>query len=175
MSDLHFLQQLGTEFTRLDAARADGRRSGPRSRGRERAPRGIMAGVGLGLSVLVVIAVSVVNISVHGPGRSGAPAPSRVTVTLAAAINPRAGLGSAITRAVPILRTRLAAVPGVRVSRTAGGVAVTAPGGQSARARRSLSSLSGRRSSLASMTGRPTFSPRREGPWRAFQPRIRRR
>lgn len=138
MSDLHFLQRLGAEFTRLDAARAEGRRSAPGPRRWGRAPRAAVAGLGLGLSVLVVIAVIVVSISVHGPTRSGSPGTdqSRVTVTFGAtAIDPRAALGPAITRAIPILRTRLAAVAGVRIARTADGMAVTAPGGQSARAR----------------------------------------
>ena len=139
MSDLlHFLQELGAEFARLGDARADAQRPGHRRGGPGRAPRGAVAGLGLGLSVLVVIAVVVVSIGVHGPARPGSPGPdqSRVTVTFgASAIDPGAGLGPAITRAIPILRTRLAAVPGVRVSRTADGVAVTAPGGQSVRAR----------------------------------------
>lgn len=137
MSDLHFLQQLGAEFSRLDGAHADRQRSGARPLRRGRAPRGMMAGIGLGLSVLVVIAVSVVSIGVHGPTRpaSSGPDQSRLTVAFGAtAIDPRAALGTALSRAIPILRTRLAAVPGVRISRTADGVAVTAPGGQSARA-----------------------------------------
>ncbi len=134
MSDLHFLQELGAEFARLGDARAHGHRRG----GRGRVPREAAASLGLGLSVLVVIAVFVVSIGVHGATRPGSPGPdqSRVMVTFAASpFDPGAGLGPAITRAIPILRTRLAAVPGVRVSRTADGVAVTAPGGQSARAR----------------------------------------
>ncbi|MEO8967095.1 MAG: hypothetical protein ABI355_05835 [Solirubrobacteraceae bacterium] len=134
MSDLHFLQELGAEFARLGEARVDSHRRG----GRGRVPRGAVASLGLGLSVLVVIAVFVVSIGVHGPDRPGSSGPdqSRVRVTFgASAIDPGARLGPALTRAIPILRTRLAAVPGVRVSRTADGVAVTAPGGQSARAR----------------------------------------
>jgi len=133
MSDLHFLQELGAEFTQLSEARADGHRR----RARGRSPRGAVASLGLALSVLVVIAVFVVSIGVHGPARSGSSGPDQrgVTVTFAATvIDSRAALGPAITRAIPILRSRLAAVPGVRVSRTADGVAVTAPGGQAARA-----------------------------------------
>jgi hypothetical protein len=135
MSDLHFLEQLGAEFARLEA-HGDGQRSGrPGPWGR--ASHGALAGIALGLSVLVVIAVVVVSVGVHGPGTSGSPASegNRTSVTLAArAIDPHVGLGPALTRAIPILRARLAGVPGVRVARTAEGVAVTAPGGQAARA-----------------------------------------
>ncbi len=137
MSDLHFLQELGAEFTQLSDARADGQRFGHRRGARGRAPRGAVASLGLALSVAVVIAVFVVSIGVHGPARSGSSGPDQrgVTVTFGATvIDSRAALGPAITRAIPILRSRLAAVPGVRVSRTADGVAVTAPGGQAARA-----------------------------------------
>ncbi len=136
MSDLHFLEQLGDEFVRLEA-QDDGQRSRPPAR-RRRAPRGALAGLGLGLSVLVVIAVAVVSIGVHRQAPSGSPASeqNRITVIFnASVIDPRVGLGPALTRALPILRTRLAGVPGVGVYRIAHGVVVTAPGGQAARAR----------------------------------------
>jgi len=137
MSDLHFLQELEAEFARLSDARADGQRSGHRRPARGRAPRGVVASLGLALSVLVVVAVFVVSIGVHGPAHPGSSEPDqrRVTVTFAATmIDPRAALGPAITRAIPILRSRLAVVPGVRVSRTAASVTVTAPWGQASSA-----------------------------------------
>lgn len=137
MSDLHFLKELGAEFTRLNDARTDGQRSGRRRTERARLPRGVVSGLGLALSMAVVIAVFVVSIGVHGPARPGSPGPDQreVTVTFSATtIYPRAALGPAITRAVPILRSRLASVPSVRVSRAANGLTVTAPGGQAARA-----------------------------------------
>ncbi|MEO9120131.1 MAG: hypothetical protein ABI355_13665 [Solirubrobacteraceae bacterium] len=134
MSDLHFLKELGAEFTRL----GDGQRSGLRRADRGWVPRGAVASLGLALSVLVVIAVFIISIGVHGPARPGSSGSDqrRITVAFSATtIYPRAALGPAITRAIAILRSRLVAVPGVRVSRTANGVAVTAPGGQAARAR----------------------------------------
>jgi hypothetical protein len=135
MSDLHFLEQLGAEFARLEA-HGDGQRSGRRASG-GRAPRGALAGLGLVVSVLVVIAVVAVSIGVHGSAPSGSPAPGRTGTSVAfaaRAIDPRVGLGPALTRAIPILRARLGRVPGVRISRTADGLVVTAPGGQAARA-----------------------------------------
>jgi hypothetical protein len=136
MSDVHFLKQLGAEFARLEADR-DGRRSASRAPW-GRAPRGTLAAFGLAVSVLVVIAVVVVSIGVHGSAPSGAPAPGHTDASVAftaRAIDPRVGVGSALSRAIPILRARLAGVPGARVSRTADGLVVTAPGGQAARAR----------------------------------------
>ena len=136
MSDLHFLEQLGAEFARLEAHRDPQRSGHPAPWGR--APRGTLAALGLGLSVLVVIAVVAVSIGVHGSAPHGSPAPgsARTSVTLRRSddrpsCRPRARRSR---RAIPILRARLAGVPGARVTRTADGVAITAPGGQAARA-----------------------------------------
>ena len=132
MSDLHFLERLGAEFARLEA------HSDRRPASWARAPRAAPAGLGLALSVLVVVAVVVVSIGVHRPATSGSPtlAQNRISVSFSASpIDPRLGLGPALARAIPILRARLASVPGARILRATDGVTVTAPGGQAARAR----------------------------------------
>jgi SecD/SecF fusion protein len=84
-------------------------------------------------AVLVVIVVAGVFLLARGstPATAPAPAPASghtATVTFAAStIDPRASLGAAIDRSIPILRARLGSVVrGIRVSRAGNEIVVTA-------------------------------------------------
>ena len=84
-------------------------------------------------AVLVVIVVAGVFLLARGstPATAPAPAPATgqtATVTFTAStIDPRASLGAAIDRSIPIVRARLGSVfPGVRVSRSGNEIVVTA-------------------------------------------------
>jgi SecD/SecF fusion protein len=85
-------------------------------------------------AVLVVIVVAGVFLLARGSTPATAPAPASATghtatVTFTpSTIDPRASLGAAIDRSIPILRERLGAVfPGVRLSRAGNEIVVTAP------------------------------------------------
>jgi SecD/SecF fusion protein len=82
--------------------------------------------------VAVLVVIVVVGVFMLARGSSTAPAPAAghtVTVTFTAStIDPRAQLGPAIDRSIPILRDRLGSVfPGVHVSRAGNEIVVIAP------------------------------------------------